>query len=211
MKKSKLFLCMALTTSLATASIPATAQESDPTVKEWLHEKCEGFSITVQSVHLKDKDQSRVPQWLRAKPNLGDTVKVQFKVTNNSYSDNAHSPHRKDDGNAYLVYDPLSVRNGVGVTIKPNPIYAWSNPDKNKNFILGRGDSVTVTYNHTITEQDLANRSIPDGPNYPISNSGTATPVCTISPGITYNWSPLSHFFPWLAGFLRSITSFFSR
>ncbi|ADL21537.1 hypothetical protein [Corynebacterium pseudotuberculosis] len=211
MKKSKLFLCMALTTSLATASIPATAQESDPITKPWLFKKCEGFSVAIQSVHLKDKDQSRVPRWLRAKPNLGDTVKVQFKVTNNSYSNNADATYPKEEGNAYLVDDPLSVRNGVGVTIKPNPIYAWSNTDQKRNFILGRGDSVTVTYNHTITEQDLTNRGIPDGPNYPISNSGTATPVCTISPGITYSWSPLSHFFPWLAGFLRSITSFFSR
>ncbi|WP_229255061.1 hypothetical protein [Corynebacterium belfantii] len=79
--------------------------------------------------------------------------------------------------------------------------WEWSNSDESKKFILDHGDSVTVVYKHIVTEDDLSKRNLPEGSNYPISNSGSAVPDCTVSLGVIYGWSSLAAVVPWLVDF----------
>ncbi|WP_281511073.1 hypothetical protein [Corynebacterium belfantii] len=79
--------------------------------------------------------------------------------------------------------------------------WEWSNSDESKKIILDHGDSVTVVYKHIVTEDDLSKRNLPEGSNYPISNSGSAVPDCTVSLGVIYGWSSLAAVVPWLVDF----------
>lgn len=219
MKNWKKFLSAALAVSLFTTSMPALAEDGAPRAgdmldkpfsEDWLDKKCEGFSAEVQSIQVKGQEQRHVPAFLRAKPALNDLVETRVKFTNNNY-DNGLGTTTQVDGEAHLVGDPLVMKNGQAFTIEPRPVLEWSNPDKKKNFILGHGDSVTLTYRHIVTEDDLANRSVPEGPNYPISNSPSSVPACVASPGVVYGWSSLANALPGLVDFFRSIFLFFRR
>ncbi|AKA96227.1 hypothetical protein [Corynebacterium ulcerans] len=219
MKSWKKFLSAALAVSLFTTSMPALAEDGAPRAgdmldkpfsEDWLDKKCEGFSAEVQSIQVKGQEQRHVPAFLRAKPALNDLVETRVKFTNNNY-DNGLGTTTQADGEAHLVGDPLVMKNGQAFTIEPRPVLEWSNPDKKKNFILGHGDSVTFTYRHIVTEDDLANRSVPEGPNYPISNSPSSVPACVASPGVVYGWSSLANALPGLVDFFRSIFLFFRR
>lgn len=168
----------------------------------WLGKKCEGFSAEVQSVQAKGQEQRGIPNFLRAKPGLGDVIEARVKFTNDSYKNDPNDSTSKSNL-AYLVEDPLVMKNGQGFTVIPKPVLEWSNSDENKKFILDHGDSVTVVYKHIVTEDDLSKRNLPEGPNYPISNSGSAVPDCTVSPGVIYGWSSLAAVAPGLVDFFQ--------
>lgn len=219
MKSWKKFLSVALAVSLFTTSTPALAEEEMPRAGDmlarpfsalWLDKKCEGFSAEIQSIQVKGQEQRNVPAFLRAKPVLNDLVETRVKFTNNNY-DNGSGIFMPEREEAYLVEDPLVIKNGQGLTITPRPVLEWSNPDKKKNFILGHGDSVTFTYRHIVTEDDLSNRSVPEGPGYPVSSSPSGTPACVVSPEGVYGWSSLANALPGLVDFFRSIFLFFRR
>lgn len=219
MKSWKKFLSVALAVSLFTTSTPALAEDEAPREGDmlakpfsatWLDEKCEGFSAEIQSIQVKGQEQRNVPAFLRAKPALNDLVETRVKFTNNNY-DNGSGIFMPEREEAYLVEDPLVIKNGQGLTITPRPVLEWSNPDKKKNFILGHGDSVTFTYRHIVTEDDLSNRSVPEGPGYPVSSSPSGTPACVVSPEGVYGWSSLANALPGLVDFFRSIFLFFRR
>ncbi|MBH5298507.1 hypothetical protein [Corynebacterium ulcerans] len=219
MKSWKKFLSVALAVSLFTTSTPALAEEEAPREGDmlarpfsalWLDKKCEGFSAEIQSIQVKGQEQRNVPAFLRAKPALNDLVETRVKFTNNNY-DNGSGIFMPEREEAYLVEDPLVIKNGQGLTITPRPVLEWSNPDKKKNFILGHGDSVTFTYRHIVTEDDLSNRSVPEGPGYPVSSSPSGTPACVVSPEGVYGWSSLANALPGLVDFFRSIFLFFRR
>lgn len=219
MKNWKKALSLALAMSLLTVSTPALAENGTPRTGRalgesfmagWLHKKCEGFSVEVQSVQVKGQEQRNVPTFLRSRPDLGDLVETRVTFTNTNYS-NGPDSSMSVGSKAYLVQDPIVMKEGKGFTIMPKPTLEWSNSDENKKFILDHGDSVTVAYTHIVTEEDLLKRSLPEGPSYPISQSPSATPECIVSPGAVHRWSSFAHVLPGLVAFFRSIFLFFRR
>lgn len=82
-----------------------------------LGKKCEGFSAEVQSVQAKGQEQRGIPNFLRAKPGLGDVIETRIKFTNDSYKKDPNDSTSKSNL-AYLVEYPLVMK-----TARVLPLY----------------------------------------------------------------------------------------
>lgn len=204
MRTWKKLPAMALCVSLGAAFLSAAAQAQQVKSPWTSQQVCQGVSATVESVKLNGEEHLNTPSWLRPALKDGDQVEVRVKYTNDSFIDTRGDASPEASQDVYVVEDPASTTNGER-TILQNPGPKWESTANDIRY-LGRGDMLTLTQKFT-----AAGNAIPSGPEVPISNSPSASPICFVSPGVTYSGSVFAQNFPSLAGILRLLFSFFVR